>query len=211
MVLFLQKITLVIFAVIIRLFIKFEVSGREHTQNLKPPVIVVSNHKDYFDHWLIGYALLGRLNSPFFPLRFFAADWLFKVWWTGWGFLLKAGGAFPAYKGQGLEVSLKKPMEILKRGGTIMFYPEGKVIRDSDVIGEPRRGIGALSLWSGAKILPAAIKGSNNMKEGVEIIFGEPFFIKDILSKDKLKGDGSDYITAAEAVMGKVKELFHGS
>lgn len=208
MVLFLQKITFITLTILVRLFIKFTVYGKENIVSLKPPVIIVANHKSYFDHWLIGFALVEKSDLSFLPLRLFAADWLFKVWWTGWGLLLKLGGAFRARKGEGLEVSLKEPIEILKNGGTLMFYPEGKIIKDSQLVGEPRRGVGALAMWSGAKILPVAIKGSRHLSKGVSIIFGEPFFIKDILQNDKLKNDESDYIVAAEAIMSKVRKLY---
>jgi len=213
LVLLLHKITFFILIVVTKLFIKVEVVGRENIRDLRSPVIVVANHKNYFDHWLLGFALVNnKVNSPFLPLRFFAADRFFKVWWTGWGLLMKINGAFPAYKGQGLEISLKEPIEILKNGGTVVFYPEGVTVRDPNKIGEPKRGIGALALWSNEKILPVAIKGSGKLNDGVKIIFGKPFYIREILSSNPdLKGDDNDFITAANAVMGKVGDLFYKS
>lgn len=183
--------------------------GIEKIEGLKPPLIVVANHKAYFDHWLLGYALMRSPNSPFVPLRFFAADNLFKKWWTGWGVFLTVMGAFRAHRGEGLNISLKTPIEILKIGGTVAFYPEGGIFRSKDDVGSPKRGIGALGFWSKEKILPVAIKGSDNMRTGVKIIFGDPFYIKDIVKEPELKGDETDYMEAANAVMNKVRDLFH--
>lgn len=204
----LQKITFLFVSVYIKLFIKLEIVGKENLKNLKPPLIVVANHKSYFDHWLLGYALMGGPRSPFIPLRFFTSDYFFSVWWTGWGALLKATGAFRTHRGEGLDVSLKEPMSILKNGGTVIFYPEGGIVRTSD-IGKPKRGIGALGFWSKEKILPVSIKGSNDKSNGVKITFGQPFYIKDIIKEPELRGDGNDYRDAANAVMSKIRDLFH--
>ena len=178
--------------------------------SLERPFIVVANHKSYFDHWLICFALVKIMGLKVLPFRFFTADYFFKRWWTGWGAFLRAYGAYRTHKGEGLAVSLKESIEILSKGGAIVFYPEGRAVRSDDVIGEPRRGIGALALWSGAKILPVAINGSNDMVSGVKIAFGKPFLIKGILDKSNLKGDESDYPMVAEVVMDKVKDLFYG-
>ena len=144
------------------------------------------------------------------PFRFFTSDYFFKRWWTGWGALLRICGAYRTHKGEGLTISLRESVQILSKGGAVVFYPEGKIVSDPNIIGEPRRGIGALALWSGAKILPVAIKGSNDTVNGVKIAFGKPFLIKSILDKNSLKGDESDYPMVAETIMNKVKDLFHG-
>lgn len=171
---------------------------------------MVANHKNYFDHWLICFALTKVMGFKALPFRFFTDDSFFEKWWTGWGLLLRAYGSYRTHRGEGLTVSLKESVEILSKGGAIVFYPEGKVVRDSNIIGEPRRGIGALALWSGAKILPVAIKGSNDMRNGVKIAFGKPFLIKGILDKSSLKGDESDYPMVAEVIMSRVRNLFYG-
>lgn len=209
MVLFLQKITFTVLTVTLRFFVKLELIHQENIVSLERPFIVVANHKDYFDHWLICFALVKIMGFNVLPFRFFAADFLFKKWWTGWGVFLRAYGAYRTHKGEGLEMSLKESIEILSKGGAILFYPEGKAVRDPNVIGEPRQGIGALALWSGAKILPVAIKGSNNMGNGVRIAFGKPFLLKGILDKNNLKGNESDYPMVAEVIMNKVKDLFY--
>lgn len=184
---------------------KFKVIGKENIQNLKPPLIVASNHKSYWDHYFFGFAINKNLGSPFFPMRFLASDYLFFKTWLG-PFIFLYGG-FRNYKGQGLEVSLKKPMNILKNNGTVIFYPEGGMVRDADKIGEPKKGIGALSLWSEARILPVAIKGSREKKD-IKVIFGQPFFIKDYITSQSPKGSEEDFIKASQIIMDKVKTLY---
>lgn len=208
---FFQRITFVFLFILTKLFIKLEVFGKEHIEALKPPVIIVANHKGYFDHWLLGMAAVRRFDSPLLPVRFFTADKYLKVWWTGWGYFTKLSGAFPTRRGEGLEVSLKESMEILKNGGTIVFYPEGKIMKDSGEIGKPRRGIGALALWSNAKIIPAAIKRTNGSGAPNQIIFGAPFKVKEIIPTEKLRNTEENYIFAAEAIMDKVRDLYYGA
>lgn len=91
-----------------------------------------------------------------------------------------------------------------------MFYPEGGIVKDPDLVGEPKRGVGALAIWSDAKILPVAIKGSGYLSNGVTINFGKPFFIEDIIPKDKFQNTEEDYVFAAGVIMNKVKDLYYG-
>jgi len=201
-----QKITWIVMYFLTHFVFKFEVIGKENIQNLKPPLIVVSNHKSYWDHYFFGFAINKNLNAPFFPMRFLASDYLFFKTWLG-PFILLYGG-FRNYKGRGLEVSLKKPINILKNNGTVIFYPEGGMVRDVNKIGEPKKGIGALSLWSKARILPVAIKGSRDKKNGIKVIFGQPFFIKDYIVPQSPKGSEEDFVKASRIIMDRVKELY---
>lgn len=184
---------------------KYEVIGKENIQNLKPPLIVASNHKSYWDHYFLGFAINKNLSAPFFPMRFLASDYLFFK--TCLGIFIFLYGGFRNYKGRGLEVSLKKPMKILKNKGTVIFYPEGGMVRDQNKIGEPKKGIGVLALWSEAQILPVAIKGSRSKKD-IKIILGQPFFIKDYIVPQTPTGTEEDFIKASQIIMEKVKTLY---
>jgi len=188
-----------------RFVYKFEVIGKENIENLKPPLIIVSNHKSYWDHFFLGVAATPKFNSPLLPFRFLASDHLFKTFLRPFVVLL---GGFRNYRGQGLEISLKKPLAILKNNGALIFYPEGGMVRETNKIGEPRRGIGALALWSGVRILPAAIKGSRDKKNGIKVIFGQPFLIKDLYNPQSQPYTEEDFIKASRVIMDKVKELY---
>ncbi len=203
--LFFQKITWIVMFFLTRFVHKFEVIGKENIENIKPPLIVAANHKSYWDHFFFGAAAAPRFNSPFLPFRFLASDYLFKTFLGIFIFLL---GGFSNHKGRGLEISLKKPLAILKNNGALIFYPEGGMVREINKIGEPKRGIGALALWSGVPIIPAATVGTRDRRNGIKIIFGRPFFIKDLYKTQNKPYAEEDFIKASRIIMGKIKELY---
>ena len=188
-----------------RFVFKFEVIGKENIENIKPPLIIVANHKSYWDHFFLGIAVNQKFNSPLLPIRFLSADYLFKTFLGIFIFLL---GGFRNYRGQGLEVSLKKPLRILKNNGAVIFYPEGGMVKEINKIGEPKKGVGALALWGGTRILPVAIKGSRDKKNGIKVIFGQPFFIKDYIKISGSIGTEEDFVQASRFIMDKVKNLY---
>lgn len=199
-----QKISWLIMRFLNCFLFKFRVVGRENIDQIKGgPLIIASNHKSFWDNFFIDYAF--KFDFPL--LRYIAADWIFKKWW---GFLVTILGGFPVLKGQGLEISLKQPVEILKENSIIIIYPEGKIIREDDKLGEAKRGIGALSLWSGAPILPVALKGARGMRhqKNVEVIFGQPFFAKDLIAPATSDPTIEDFDKVSEIVMEKIKKLY---
>lgn len=204
---FFQKIALIVMSFLTCFVYKFEVVGKENLKNIKPPLIIVANHKSFCDHFFLGAAITPafQFNSPFPPLKFLTADSLFKTFVGPFVFLL---GGFPALRGQGLDASLKKPLKILKNNGTLVFYPEGVRIKEPDKIGEPKKGIGALALWSNERIIPVAIKGTSDRKNGIKIIIGQPFFIRDCFNPQDPKGTEQDFTEASRIIMNKVKELY---
>jgi 1-acyl-sn-glycerol-3-phosphate acyltransferase len=99
-------------------------------------------------------------------------------------------------------------MEILMNGGTVIFYPEGKTVKESNKLAEPRRGIGALGIWSGSKILPVAIKRAHGSQKTNEVIFGKSFLVKDIIPRSKLQHTDENYMFAAKAIMARIKKIY---
>jgi 1-acyl-sn-glycerol-3-phosphate acyltransferase len=199
-----QKISWLIMRFLNCFFFKFRVVGQKNIDQLKGgPLIIACNHKSFWDHFFLGYAF----KYSFLPLRFIAADRFFKGWKKK---IMLTTGAFPARKGQGLEVSLETPTEILKNNGIVVFYPEGKIIPEKDALGKPKRGIGALSLWSNAPILPVALKGTRGMRhrKNVKVIFGQPFFAKDLITPAAPNPTIEDFDKVSEIVMEKVKKLY---
>lgn len=188
-----------------RFVYKFEVISKENIEDIKPPFIIAANHKSYWDHFFLGAAAAPKFNSSFLPFRFLASDYLFR---TLFGPFIVLLGGFRNYRGRGLEISLKKPLVILKNNGALIFYPEGGMVREADKIGEPRKGVGALALWSGVRIVPAALKGTRNRKDGIKVIFGQPFFIKDLYNPQNQPYAEEDFAKASRIIMDKIKELY---
>lgn len=146
----------------LRLFYRIEIRGRKYISGLEPPLLIVSNHKKWFDGFLIGAAL--PWGSGLFPLRFMIAEFHFhgrvleflrklrlvKL------FALLTGG-FPSGKGSGVERAVQFPSELLRKGECILIFPEGKVVTEEG-LGRFYNGASAIALASECNILPLLIQ-----------------------------------------------------
>lgn len=148
--------------VLIRLFYKVEIRGRENLRALSGPLIIAANHKTLFDGFLMGICL--PFASRFFPLRFMteelhfrgaALEFLRKTKLLKFFYLLTGG--FPSYRGEGIEKAVEYPAKLLEQGGTVLMFPEGRLIRE-DNLGAFYHGTSALVIKSGAPVLPVFMK-----------------------------------------------------
>lgn len=181
---FWQKVLLICSYFIGYTFTSLRIEGRDNARKIhEGPLLVIANHKSDLDPLLLG--LCFPFFSKIYPLRFMAWDNLFRTIRYGPAFRLL--GAFPTYTGQGMDKSLQVPSQILKNKGTVIFFPEGKRIRDGS-LGQPKRGIGVLALqFPNVQILPIAIAGAHKVgnpfnifrRPRVRIKIGKPFCLTD--------------------------------
>jgi 1-acyl-sn-glycerol-3-phosphate acyltransferase len=131
--------------------------GREHV----PPggVILASNHRSFLDPFVVGCCVRR-------PIYFVAKRELFKNPLVGW--FLNCMGAFPVRRGQSDEESVKTSLQLLADGKAVVMFPEGTRIVNGS-LGRPKRGIGRLALQSGAPVVPVAVTGSENARDGWRI------------------------------------------
>ena len=123
------------------------------------PVLLAANHRSFSDPFMIGLCLRR-------PLRFVAKVELFDKAWKA--HLLLALGAFPIRRGESDELALETARVILEGGGAVGIFPEGTRVR-SGPLGEPKSGVGYLSLVTGAPIVPVAISGTDGIRRGWRI------------------------------------------
>jgi 1-acyl-sn-glycerol-3-phosphate acyltransferase len=177
---FIQKVVLTFAYFLLRIFADLKIDGRENVKKIsRGPLIIIANHKSFLDPLIIG--LCFPFFSKVFPLRFIAKDSFFKNP-IGWIFY-RSLGAFPACKGQGLAESLKIPSQILRDGGSVMFFPEGIRVRE-DCFGRPKIGAAELaSNFPEVPIIPMAIFNTHKVghlgllykKSRLRVKIGEPF------------------------------------
>ena len=133
--------------------------GREHIP-AEGPVILASNHRSFLDPFIIG-TMVRR------PVYYVAKTELFEfhpvVTW-----LLSALGAFPVARGAGDAAMIETAKEILERGEIVLMFPEGTRTRPGS-LGRPRRGVGRLALETGAPVVPIAIIGTEDVRNGWRI------------------------------------------
>ena len=137
-------------------YLRMKRTGREHIP-AEGPVILASNHRSFFDPFIIG-TMTRR------PVYYVAKKELF-AYSRLLGWVLTALGAFPVDRGAGDQDSIDTAEAILNRGDIVLMFPEGTRTRPGS-LGKPRRGVGRLALETGAPVVPIAIIGTEDIRRG---------------------------------------------
>jgi len=150
------------------------VAGLEHLPRTGP-LIVVGNHIATCDPPLVG-ALLPRLD-----VYYMAKSEAFRTRWQR--FFMEGYHAFPVVRHTADRTALRRALEVLAQGNVLVMYPEGSRSPDHRMR-RPYAGVGFLARRTGAPIVPAAIRGSENVlpkgrflprTADVRVVYGEPF------------------------------------
>jgi 1-acyl-sn-glycerol-3-phosphate acyltransferase len=132
-------------------FVRFRREGFDQF-TVSPPYIIVVNHYSFFDTYCM--ALL-----PFHNVAFAVRAWPFKMlWYTPFmrlaRYLNVEDMRFAGVSAAGAEV--------LKSGGSVLFFPEGHRSRDGK-IQRFYSGPFKLACETGMKVLPLCITGTDNL------------------------------------------------
>lgn len=158
-------------------FYRIKISGKEHLRGLSSPLLIIANHRSVLDSFLIGMAL--PWGSRLFPVRPMSEDLQFTGKYLE--FLRKLrllkiffalAGSFPSRRGQGILRATEIPIQILKEGGTVVMFPEGRIHYGMEELGEFYHGASTIALGAGTSVLPFYIK---KLKWHIRIAVGEPF------------------------------------
>lgn len=114
--------------------------------------VVACNHESNADPVIAGFSVFPR--SP----NYFAKKELFKI--PLFNLLIRSLGAFPVDRDKTDRGALKKSIEILKSGGTLIMFPQGS--RNVD-LNQAYNGASYLAFKSGAPIVPMAIIGTDKV------------------------------------------------
>jgi 1-acyl-sn-glycerol-3-phosphate acyltransferase len=141
------------------IYLRMKRMGREYIPSTGP-VILASNHRSFFDPFVIG-TMTRR------PVYYVAKKELFgysRI--LSW--LLNALGAFPVDRGHADQETIETARHILARGDIVLMFPEGTRTRPGS-LGRPKRGVGRLALETGAPVVPIAIIGTEDIRRGWRI------------------------------------------
>ncbi len=128
------------------------------------------------------------------------------------GIFFKAWASYPVYVGlHDYAKSLKNHIEIVKDGGSVCIFPEGKCSSDGQ-INEARGGVAYLSYATRAAIVPTRFGGNFNLnfwdlflrRRHLSISFGKPLYAMNEMNTSLVDDDFKMY---ANFVMEKVKGL----
>ncbi|MGA1839319.1 MAG: AMP-binding protein [bacterium] len=143
-----------LFKIIIKIFFKAELEGRENLKDLHPPFIIAPNHVSYLDALIIyGMFPFKIINNCFFISipQYFA---IFPL-----SIIRKIGRIILTGTWDTSVISLQYSYQALKSGKIMCVFPEGGRSIDGN-IEEPKKGIGYVAKQSGAPLLPVYIDGS---------------------------------------------------
>lgn len=107
----------------------------------KGPILLVANHIDYLDGWLLSLLIKRKLCFISETKNYFWAP----------------GTTIPLEK-YGADGVLKKALEYLKNGKVIALFPEGKRNPKKELL-KGKTGATRLALWSKCTVIPVGIIG----------------------------------------------------
>jgi 1-acyl-sn-glycerol-3-phosphate acyltransferase len=161
-----------------KIFYRLEVHDIENVKDIKDPVIFISNHLTLNDPWLAGTSL--PFGSRFLkvhpvggskfnqPLKWFYDIGIipFVYWLFGVVTLPKDGTR---------EEKIQPIVDVLKKGESVLIYPEGGRAMEHGEVREFRLGTAEIFLRTGAQIVPIGIKQLTEPTRKIRLTFGKSF------------------------------------
>jgi len=139
--------------------VRLDIDGVEHIPR-EGPVIVVFNHRSYFDGTVVG-AVLGRTGRPF---RFLGKREVFDAPVVG-AFARMAGG-IRVDRSSGSDEPLEAAVKVLRAGEAIAIAPEGTIPRGPAFFATELRGrwgAARLAAATRAAVIPIGLWGTETV------------------------------------------------
>lgn len=140
----------------VRLFARLKIEGKENLRAVEGPVVVVANHTSHLDCPVILAALPRRIRHRTIVAA--AADYFYKM--PAVGVLTSlALGTIPFERHEGSRDSLDKLKEGLRRGWSVLVFPEG-TRSATGRMGHFKRGAAYLCVDAKCAALPVLVEGA---------------------------------------------------
>ena len=130
------------------------VEGRDDLRSFSGPAIIIANHTSHFDTPVVLAALPERLRARTTVAaaadRFYRANkrtWWYSLFWN----------TFPIARGGG-KAALDYPMSLLKRGWSILIYPEGGRSKPGPVQ-RFHHGVTIMAMQARTPVIPVYLSG----------------------------------------------------
>ncbi len=167
---------------------RIKYTGKENVIK-EGPFILAVNHKSLLDPILAGIACPRQLS-------FMAKAELFKN--KLFGGLISRLGAFPIHRGSGDINALKTAFKILKNGGAMLIFPEGRRVKNGE---RPRAksGVAVIAQKMNVPVIPVLIDGDYKWMNKITVRIGEPISFEEHagkkLSSEELQALAEDVLT----------------
>jgi putative phosphoserine phosphatase / 1-acylglycerol-3-phosphate O-acyltransferase len=140
-------------------YARFSLNGLEHIPS-RGPVLLVTNHRSYFDVAAIGLvaARMGR------PVRFMAKQEVFDA--PVVGPLARALGGIPVERGSGSASPMRSAAAALRAGEVVIVLPQGTIPRAEaffDPVLHGHTGAARLAAETGAPVIPIGLWGTERV------------------------------------------------
>jgi len=187
-----QFITWPFFYVIFHTLFKINMNGRENFSKVSGPFIIIANHINFYDSFLFRLAL--GFNTPHLPLRFMAVNSFEKRYLNYLAlfgiidFVYSLFGVFTIQPGKGIYANLEEAREIIKVGGNVVIYPEGRIVTMNG-IGPFKKGAAVLLQQTKVPLIPVTFridKGNWLRRTTITINIGNQIVNDPLLSAENL-------------------------
>lgn len=149
---------------------------RIQARGIKGSAMIISNHTSIFDYAVFLFVFWSR------TLRYQMAEILFEKKLLGF-FLKCMGGIFVDRKAHDFQF-VSKCEAILKKGGVVGIFPEGRIPEKDESRPLPFQiGAAQLALMTNAPIIPIYTNGSYFNKKRARVIIGTPIFVGDLIDE----------------------------
>ncbi len=178
---------------------RLQVTGLENIPDRG--AVLAANHTSNFDPWPLGFPLWPRRQ-----LYFMGKAELFN---PVLGPVLLAAGAFPVRRGEHDVQAIETAIRLCKEGKLVAMFPEGtrrsKGLRKK-FSARPRGGSARIALAAGVPLVPAAIKGTDQLLRlsQLKVAYGKPIPVQEFAGLPPK--DASDALT--ERLMAEIQGLY---
>ncbi len=171
-----------------RIFMRLEVANEEVFEKMERPFLICPNHQSFLDPFIITANYPFRIYKHIFHV---GAAMFFRTGFMLW--VARLLNVVPIDPDTQLMKAMKAGAIGLKHGKVLNIYPEGERAFDGE-LHEFKKGAAILATELDLPILPVAIDGVYKVwarrswrirPAKVKVRFGEPFYAKDVLSKQQ--------------------------
>lgn len=163
-------------------FFRLRIRGTHNLSSIRAPFILIANHVAMYDSFLFRLAL--GFITPHLPIRFMAVrrfNFPLLNFFSDIGvvdFVYALFGAFIVVPGQGIDKNLAEARMILRSGGNVAIFPEGKIVEKGRVA-PFKKGAAVLAAETGVLVVPVAFRFGSRyfFRKSLAISIGEPMTI----------------------------------
>jgi 1-acyl-sn-glycerol-3-phosphate acyltransferase len=135
-------------------FYKINIEGLENLPSSDTPAVYVSNHQSFLDI----YTLLSLGKS----FKFISKTGIFVIPIIGWAMSMMGVVPLKRMDPRSQVDCLKRCMELLKKGASVFFFPEGTRSKDGR-LGSFKKGAFTVAAKTGVAVVPITLMGTGKI------------------------------------------------